>query len=755
MAKQPRQQRVGFYGEFRPTGIDDSAARRMQALAGLGATVAGVAEQFGIAKAEELAPLKAKKAIDEATSIDPETGKITLQKVERKTGLGWGKDAYNAEIAVHEEAIKQKYLTDISNDTATSLGKLFDENLNDPENFNTLAQELVKGVVSGVSPEYQSIVASSLNQDIFNNTEKLRSNKRMNDIAQTIQEGVDNLNSSVDEITLASRNGEDVTKQVDQTKLKIKGLSNLSPEQKKQETSRLEALDKQVYESRIAGELNRLTETEGEKEAYAKLIEIENNPQKGYSGPEWQTFINNQKTQITKTGSLINAGNEIATAEFNATVKEYENKASLGFAISESEQAKMTAKVAGTKYEAGVAMANELAQFAVKPVSKRKELIAQAKKSGNATLTNQLEILNNRLQTEIATDAFSLGMKQGYVDYTTLNVADILSGTDEEAKQAFRTRKTDAGLLSQIYGTNVSVFTQEEASQLTAALPSMDVQQKMRLATVLGEDSGVWAQISKDPAVGAFAQVSALGNNDVSRIVFTGEERVRLDPSVKLKGIDETNALNILDEIVGEGIYGANDKKSVFQAASAYYYGANSSRDMLDQDMWKASIQAVTGGIEKVRDHPTQLTKGVTANDLDLYFSTITSDDLETMGAKQIIIKTDASKLPSDLLTISPIVAAFASPLLAKEEKENLTLNKVHQGRVLAVEGKGNYVITVGSEVVSKPDGSPLIFNVTPEKIADIRGSEKSRQFDLQIQRERSKEYISPSGVAITIPSAL
>ncbi len=62
MAKQPRQQRVGFYGEFRPTGVDDSAARRMQALAGLGATVAGVAEQFGIAKAEELAPLKAKKS---------------------------------------------------------------------------------------------------------------------------------------------------------------------------------------------------------------------------------------------------------------------------------------------------------------------------------------------------------------------------------------------------------------------------------------------------------------------------------------------------------------------------------------------------------------------------------------------------------------------------------------------------------------------------------------------------------------------
>ena len=46
MAKQPRQQRILSYGEFRPTGVDDSAARRMQALAGLGETVAGVAEQL-------------------------------------------------------------------------------------------------------------------------------------------------------------------------------------------------------------------------------------------------------------------------------------------------------------------------------------------------------------------------------------------------------------------------------------------------------------------------------------------------------------------------------------------------------------------------------------------------------------------------------------------------------------------------------------------------------------------------------------
>ena len=65
MAKRPRQQRILSYGEFRPTGGDDSISRRMQALAGLGETVAGVAEQFGRAKAEREAPEQAQQAVEQ------------------------------------------------------------------------------------------------------------------------------------------------------------------------------------------------------------------------------------------------------------------------------------------------------------------------------------------------------------------------------------------------------------------------------------------------------------------------------------------------------------------------------------------------------------------------------------------------------------------------------------------------------------------------------------------------------------------
>ena len=65
---------ISYYGQFTPTGVDQSGARRMQALAGLGETVASVAEQFGRSKADELAPEQAAKAVKEA--ITPKTKAI-------------------------------------------------------------------------------------------------------------------------------------------------------------------------------------------------------------------------------------------------------------------------------------------------------------------------------------------------------------------------------------------------------------------------------------------------------------------------------------------------------------------------------------------------------------------------------------------------------------------------------------------------------------------------------------------------------
>lgn len=712
------------YGGFTPTGIDTSGVKRMEALAGLGATASetfsAIGEKIAIAKAPE----KAKKAIDEATTVDPVTGEVTREKIEMKSGFGWGDVAYNQQIAVHDEAIRQQYLDGVDRNAQTTLNRLFDENKDNPEQFNALATEAAKGIVSGVSPEYQGLVGDSLTNSIFNNTEKLRSDKRANDITATIQTGKESLGAITNEITAAAAAGEDPTDLVSKARLRIESLSKLSPEQARLQSSRLKDLERSTYEAKVSGDLNRIAEGEGgASAAYAKIVELENNPKKGYGNEEWQAFIQNRKVEVGRTDTLLTASKGVATAEFKADVTEYQNKAQLGFEIAESERIEMTAKVAGTPYESGVAMANQMAEFSVQPQAKRNALIAAAQNSGNATLTQELLRLDDRLRSEVANDAFGLGIKQGYVEYTPLNLMqladDPTTPIDErqETISALNARKESASKLSEIYGTNVSVLTKQEAATLAAALPGMNVAQKLSLSEVFGSTSGLWAQIAQDNSAGAFAQVSALGDETVSKTVFMGQEAIATDKTLAVTGNDLNDANDILDDVVGS-VYGNFDKASVREAALNHYYGSNPGRGVLDQNQWKASIQAVTGGIEKVRGVPTQLTgvgvNKVSGRDLDLYFSSFTADNLEKMNIKQIT---------------SEVTQTYTSSVrdVSQVFQQNQTLDNLAHGRIEAVAGQGNYVIVQGNGVVTKLDGTDMIFNVTKDKIEAMKGTARGK----------------------------
>jgi hypothetical protein len=169
MARQPRQQPIGFYGKFQPTGVDDSAARRMQALAGLGETVAGLsslAKQFGVAQAEELAPAEAALAVEEAITVDPETGKNIYGKIEKRKG--WGSEVFNYEIAkgigASQSIDVQEGMADISLRAQTSEDPL--------ATFNALSEGLLNGlqVNASFSPDtnYQiNALVSTYRQDII------------------------------------------------------------------------------------------------------------------------------------------------------------------------------------------------------------------------------------------------------------------------------------------------------------------------------------------------------------------------------------------------------------------------------------------------------------------------------------------------------------------------------------------------------------------------------------------------------------
>jgi len=196
-----------------------------------------------------------------------------------------------------------------------------------------------------------------------------------------------------------------------------------------------------------------------------------------------------------------------------------------------------------------------------------------------------------------------------------------------------------------------------------------------------------------------------------------GQEAIATDKTLAVTGNDLNDANDILDDVVGS-VYGNFDKASVREAALNHYYGSNPGRGVLDQNQWKASIQAVTGGIEKVRGVPTQLTgvgvNKVSGRDLDLYFSSFTADNLEDMNIKQIT---------------SEVTQTYTSSVrdFSQVFQQNQTLDNLAHGRIEAVAGQGNYVIVQGNGVVTKLDGTDMIFNVTKDKIEAMKGTARGK----------------------------
>ena len=163
MAKRPRQQRIESYGEFRPTGGDNSISRRMQALAGLGETVAGVAEQFGRAKATELAPEQAAKDAREAAKEGEE--------LKKRDPLAWGAQAYNSvAVATYEANLKV--------DLDEAMLNAYKNNPDNIEGYQKLADAAFEGLTSK-APE--SVKA---NVDLFYRQRNSKYAKPINDETQ-------------------------------------------------------------------------------------------------------------------------------------------------------------------------------------------------------------------------------------------------------------------------------------------------------------------------------------------------------------------------------------------------------------------------------------------------------------------------------------------------------------------------------------------------------------------------------------------
>jgi len=140
MAKQPRQQRIGFYGKFTPTAIDTSEADKMRALAGFGQQMRETAVAIGKPMVEAKRAEEGVQAAQEALETGGEIEKMSTAK--------WGGNQYNA-------AAMSTYKTGIMEDINAGLSDIATENPSDIEAFEAKAKGLYDGLKGSVPLELQ------------------------------------------------------------------------------------------------------------------------------------------------------------------------------------------------------------------------------------------------------------------------------------------------------------------------------------------------------------------------------------------------------------------------------------------------------------------------------------------------------------------------------------------------------------------------------------------------------------------------
>ena len=143
MAKQPRQERIGFYGKFTPTALDTSEADKMRALAGLGQQMRETTMAIGVPIIEAKRAEEGVQAAQEAL----ETG----GELEMMSAAKFGGNQYNA-------AAMSTYKTGIMEDINSGLSNIAIDNPSNIKDFTAKSKGFYDGIKGSVPLELQESV---------------------------------------------------------------------------------------------------------------------------------------------------------------------------------------------------------------------------------------------------------------------------------------------------------------------------------------------------------------------------------------------------------------------------------------------------------------------------------------------------------------------------------------------------------------------------------------------------------------------
>ena len=693
MAQKP----IGYYGEFRPTGVDQSAARRFEALAGLANQVGDIAYQIGAKKAEQVGAEKGEKAGREyAAKLAKPQPKVgppeEMAPPETKKGF---LASMSIEGQAYDAAMKSAYLSQVSTDAKEQIERIAAQYPNDVQAFKSNIGQYTQGLLQGVGEEFQDDISATVNNYVANaETRVFKSEivKNRELAKESVNTRLDGLTREVEEV---SRSGD--RDQAETSLLEFETLLNsqvsidaidldVAEEQKRIARNKLES-------GLLKAELQPDIESANHTEAYKKLRDFDRPA--SFTPGEWESFKATAATEIGRDQSIYNASKKVADQNAQKALQNFNAAISLGYDIPPEEIAKIEQQVAGTPLEKEFESTQRLAQFSLMPSSQRQKVLSEANTGilENASEHQKLLVTEQNIQKELAKDPLAFGQRQKIVDLDTF---------DPFSPESLTSRLSQAEIASTHYGVPVAPITDTEAQALSDQITKMTVPEKIALAETLQQAPEIWGTIAgKNQNV--FAQAGAIGDRNIMQRVFEGQEAIALktvqSPSAK-------DYLSPFEDYVGN-VYGLEDKAATRDAALAYYAATQTPGLDFDKDLFIDSIEAVTGGIAKVNGFKTQLPRGIDDNQFNEFIDAIDQQFIDENGGLGFIDPVTGTRNPYPETYINDVI------------KNSEVTNK----------NNSEYLFTNGSSVFVRMDnGQPFTFSYDVNVVARQKANKATRR---------------------------
>ena len=717
MAQRPRQTRLQFEPQFRPTSIDTMAADAMRQLAGLGRTMGQVTERIGRPIVEEEARQAGLEAAQEARVEDPETGLVKYQDVARRT-FGWGSDAYNAaasrETARLNSAIEKeaKYSARIA--SREKIAELAETYKDDPAGFDSEVESYIQGTLKATPEGARAEVEDMIRAQSFATGTKLAKNYTVNQTNERINAIVSTVEDFMEESARNLSDGDPVNAQIayDSALEAIDDIGELNPDYDVKGAK--EKLRMQFASSQASASVMDAIDGNDTGPAYAKLEEIAKKPPKGYTPDEWErTVISKIQVDLNRKTTRLNNANQAAATKNAEYIKGVVESVSLGIEVDDAEFAKAYDLAATPAQVEALQDAEKVAEYSVSDYRTRQSVLTTAADNPETIgLYRQMAAQEERIKKQLDKDAFGFAVSQGIVQNPVQ--LDVLNPDPE----AIAERKSQAALATAHYGRQVPMLTDAEVDLMVRAFPEMTSGEQTAMAQAYGADSYIWGMLA-DKNAGVYSQAASHPNPNVTQQVFIGLEKMKA-PGYKIGEADTKTLTAAFYDLYGKDTFPSKDATDIYNAAIAYYTASREPGSVASISDFKKALQDVTGQVVSINGGRTILPFDVNEDDFEAYFDGMTAEELQVI-----------------------------SPMDRTQQQIDNTLDFIRNGRYKQVKGDNAYVVVDKSGMTSlfNADGTPMTFIVNTDSVANIVSEEQRR-------RSAARQRMVDASIPTVIPFA-